>query len=205
MELTWQDTVDIENREIFLFGDEENDITHKAALFFIKSLRLLESQSTKPIIIHQNTIGGCVVNGLAIYDAILSSSCYISCIIHGQASSMGSIIPQAADSRLMMPNAFMMIHGHHLLLDSSMKATVSYIDFHKREIKNILQILVNKAIDGEYFKDSWTESRISKFILGKLDKLEDWFLNPQEAKMYGFVDEIIGERFSTIQDYKNSL
>lgn len=205
MDITWQDTIDIENREIFLFGDEDNEINHKSSLLFLKSLRLLENNNNKPILIHQNNLGGCVNNGLLIYDAIFRSPCYITIVLHGNAISMGSIIPQAADKRIMMPNAVMMIHGSSLNLSASMKASKTYMDFHKTETKNMLQILVSRAMYGEYFKDGWTENRISKFILGKLDKLEDWYLNPEAAQMYGFIDDIIGNTYASIQEYKATL
>lgn len=207
MEITWEDTIDIPNRELFLFGDEDHDITHKTSLCFIKGLRLLENKSqTSPIVIHQNNVGGCVNNGLAIYDAIALSPCVIMCVIHGQALSMGSIVPQAADARVMMPNAIMMIHGSSINFSASMKASKSFMEFHKFETKNMLEMLTTRASHGEYFSDDqWTLSKIEKFIVGKLDKLEDWWLTPEEAKKYGFIDSIVGQDNATIQEYKAQL
>ena len=88
-----------ESREIFLNSALENTdgdpgVDYRMATTFIKNLRLLELDSgDKPIIIHQNSIGGDWCDGMAIFDAIQHSICPIIVITHGIAASMGSIIP----------------------------------------------------------------------------------------------------------------
>ena len=57
-----------------------------------------------------NSIGGEWSDGMAIYDAISLSKCYVTIIVYGQAESMSSIILQAADEKIITPNSYFMIH-----------------------------------------------------------------------------------------------
>ena len=76
----------------------------------LKNIHILEALNKDPITIIFNNIGGDVNHGLAIYDGIKNSECHITIKVFGHAMSMGSIILQAADERLMSPNASQMIH-----------------------------------------------------------------------------------------------
>jgi len=79
--------------------------------YFIKGIHVLEQASPeKSITIMMNNPGGDWYHGMAIYDAITSSTCPVTIRVYGQAMSMGSIILQAADYRVMMPNSRFMIH-----------------------------------------------------------------------------------------------
>ena len=106
-------SIDIENREIFLQEKEETEspgVDYRMLQTFIKNMRILESESTEPIKIHLQTIGGCWYAGMGIYDAIKLSKCKVSIIGYGQICSMGTIIMQSADKRIMMPHCIFMCH-----------------------------------------------------------------------------------------------
>lgn len=93
-------------------GEEgvEDGVNHYMATKFLKNLHLLECLGQEPITIVLNTVGGSVCDGMAVYDGIKASSCNITIKVYGQASSMGSIILQAADHRVLSPHALVMYH-----------------------------------------------------------------------------------------------
>lgn len=75
----------------------------------IKNLLILDKEGEE-ICIVMNNLGGDVTHGLAIYDAIKACKSKIIIKAFGHAMSMGSVIFQAADERVMAPSAVMMIH-----------------------------------------------------------------------------------------------
>jgi ATP-dependent Clp endopeptidase proteolytic subunit ClpP len=76
----------------------------------IKNLHILDSKSSDPIEVLMTNPGGCFEAGLAIYDAIQLCKSPITIKVFGYAYSMGAVILQAADTRIMAPNARLMIH-----------------------------------------------------------------------------------------------
>lgn len=103
-----------ESRTIYV-GDTEDEgsITGVGPLMaerVIKAFEVFNMTPDKPVKIILNTVGGCVYNGYAIYDTIKSSPCHVTIEVLGQAQSMGSIILQAADERIVHPNAIVMAH-----------------------------------------------------------------------------------------------
>lgn len=107
--------LDLQARTIYmgslnnLHGDESG-VDNFMAEYFIKGMHILENMNNEPIIVVMNNPGGEWYHGMAIYDAIICSPCKIIMKVYGHAMSMGSIILQAADYRIMMPNSRMMVH-----------------------------------------------------------------------------------------------
>lgn len=115
---SWFDqNLDMETRTIYMgsvgktYDDGETGVDNFMAEYVIKGMHLLEQKDPeREITILMNNPGGDWYHGMAIYDAISTSSCYITMKVYGHAMSMGSIILQAADRRIMMPNSRFMIH-----------------------------------------------------------------------------------------------
>jgi ATP-dependent protease ClpP protease subunit len=107
---------DIETRTVYVGSVnassemEESGVDNFMAESVIKAIHVLQNISDEPITFIMNNPGGSWYHGMAIYDAIRSTPCVTIMIVYGHAMSMGSIILQAADYRIMMPNAKMMIH-----------------------------------------------------------------------------------------------
>lgn len=150
----WFDhNVDLDNRTIYMGSslkedDGESGVDNLMAESFIKGMHALETRSTEQITILMNNPGGDWYHGMAIYDAIQTSTCYCTIKVYGQAMSMGSIILQAADSRIMMPNSRLMMHyGDGGIIDHA-KTAEKWIDELKRinhEMENLyLQSMLNK-------------------------------------------------------------
>lgn len=162
-------------------GADEDGVDFKMAERVVKGLHILDSQSDKPITILMNNPGGDEYHGLAIYDAIATCRSLVTVKVFGHAMSMGSIILQAADERVMMPNSRMMLHYGSLDLHG-----------HAKDVQKWAE---------EYEKfDEWMEhlylQRIRqvkpKFTLAALRKMitYDKILTPDETVALGLADKV---------------
>lgn len=193
--------IDPKNRELYLHGyvvntEEDPGIEYKMAATFYKNIRMLDTISNDPIIIHMHSLGGNWNDGMVIYDAIKLCKSHVTIIAYGQAESMSSIIFQAADKRVMMPNAYFMCHfgssgyfGNYLDVQ---KAGV----FHKKITEKMLDIYTESCINGKYFKEHYTEpeyEKVKNYLKRKL-KDGDWYLDANESVYYGFADMVLNHR-----------
>lgn len=194
----------LDSREIFLSNDRDGEddlgIDHITANRFIKNIRLLETQNSDPIVIHQNTVGGDISNSLAIYDAIVNCKCKVLFICHGDALSGGSLIPQACVKhgdayRVSMPNCTWMIHqGDRNTGDVTNKQVGALSKLFGGYWTTMLDIYANSAVNGPHFKNlKADEKKVKRFIEGKIDEYEDWYFTAKEAVEYGFVDAVMGD------------
>lgn len=151
--------------------------------------------NSAPIIIHQHTIGGLWSAGMIIFDAIKACKSTVICVLHGEASSMGTIIPQAADVRIIMPNCSFMVHAGTTWLGASLtiKQAKSLMNWENKTEETMMEIYSESCKDGPFFKQSQnSKDEIKAYIKGKLDEKEDWFLSAEETVYFGFVDGILG-------------
>jgi len=204
----------LDTREIFLYGESDSEacdsgIDFRMANKFLKNLRLLESSGDNPIIIHQYSTGGEWHSGMSIYDMIHSSSCHIIFIMHGTACSMGSIVPQAADTKIIMPNCIFMVHDGYTGINSDLthKQSLSWnaMEVQTREV--MLDIYCGVCVNGHLFqKEQADQKKIRKFIIDKLDQKEDWWLFARDAVRYGFADAVLGDDgYENIESIKESI
>ena len=202
--------IDVKNREIYLHGyiantDDDPGVDYKMASTFYKNIRLLDSDSNDPILIHMHSIGGNWNDGMAIFDAICLSKSYVTIVTYGQAESMSSVILQAADKRVMMPNAYFMCHF------GSSGYSGNYLDvqkgavFEKKMTEKMLDIYTESCTSGKYFKEQYsepTQEKVKNFLKRKL-KDGDWYLDANESVYYGFADLVLNTRkFSSINSLK---
>lgn len=188
----------IDKREIFLHGNlhEEADVDTQASITFLKNIRLLDSENHKPIIVHQHGRGGYNNEGLLIYDAIKQCSSPVICIMWGCAYSMSSIIPQAADLRVISPSCSFMIHeGQVNMVETTMKQARAFWETDRCDRENMLNVYSSRCINGNYFKEGKINTilKVKAFLKDKMDKKEDWYLNAKQAVDYGFADGILGD------------
>ena len=189
-------------REVFLHGnDESSEIDEKVAVQFEKNIYLLARQNKEPIYIHLNSVGGSIDDGLAIYDVIHTLPIHTVVIAHGCAASMGSLIPQAADLRLIMPNAQFMIHRGSFSVSETATGAITCASWHKKIIDLILDIYSARCSKGKFFKRPQynTLDKVKKFLDKKMKEHEHWFLTAEEAVEYGFMDAVIGDNY-TMED-----
>lgn len=196
------------SREIFLHASlyddvEEEGVDFKSAVRFQKNLRLLTSVSNDPIIIHMNIPGGSWEDGLSIYDAIKECSCYITILAYGKVQSASSVIIEAADKRVLMPNTTFLIHYGSISLDSETTVAVSTVEWSERETAKMINIFVEKCKNSPICKEKkWKNSTtaIKKHIESQIKNKGDWILTAEEAVYYGFADAIFGSaQYPTIE------
>jgi len=204
----------LDTREIFIHGclDEIDDsgVDHIMANKFVKNMRLLETlpAADKPIIIHQHSVGGDWSSGMMMFDTIVSCRCPILFIYHGEACSMGSIIPQACAVhknayRVIMPNVLFMVHDGTTGIDTNFtrKKTKSWAAIEEKLDKQMMEIYCRACANGEFFKNFEGNVKIKQYIREQLDKSEDWWLNARETVFYGFADAVMGdEGYESIDD-----
>lgn len=166
----------LKDRIIFL-GTEIDD---SVANVVIAQILFLESEDPdKDIMLYINSPGGLVTAGLAIYDTMQYVKCNVSTICMGQASSMGSFLLCAGTKgkRYSLPNARILIHQPL----GGFQGQATDIDIHAREILKTRDRLIEL-----YSKHSGTEvDRIRR------DMERDYFMNADEAKKYGLIDEVL--------------
>lgn len=190
--------IDVERREIYLHGyigntDEDPGVEYRMATQFYKNMRLLDAISNDPIIIHMLSVGGEWDAGMAIYDAISLSNSYVTILTYAQASSMSSIILQAADKRVMTANSHFMLHYGSVDCGGDHLSAHNYAKVDKKNTETMINIYAEGCVKGKYFKDHYTdlnEEKVKNYLKRKL-KDGDWYLDPEEAVYYGFADCVL--------------
>mgnify|MGYP000339029825 CR=1 FL=1 len=190
--------IDLTNRTIYLHGsqksDEDSGVDFKMSNAFLKNINVLES-SPATISIHQQNIGGEYQSGMMIYDAIKQAKSHINIICHGEVMSMGTIILQAADLRLSMPNCHFMLHyGYVSSDDRNPLAAKSWLEMEDRQLGLMLDIYADKMKNSDEFKDR-NKNYIKQWLRTKFKNKVDWHLSPPEALKYGLIDGIIGQGY----------
>lgn len=196
--------INVSTREIWLHlpVDDENpseaDVDYRTAVQFEKNLRFLDKQSDRPILVHQHVIGGNWDDGMAIYDAIKACRSYITILAYAHARSMSSIFFQAADRRVLMPNAYVLLHYGWLGFVDRETPAIQYAKQAERDSQQMLRLYAQAAKGSKRFK-RMSVDEIARFIDKKLKDLTDWRLSAEEAVAYGFADGVLGKgRFKTI-------
>jgi ATP-dependent Clp protease protease subunit len=153
------------------------------ANLIVAQLLFLEAEnSSKDIFLYINSPGGSVTAGLAIYDTMQFIKPDVQTICLGQACSMGSFLLAGGQKgkRFALPNSSIMIHQPL----GGFRGQASDIQIHAREIQKTKDRL----------------NSLLSFHTGKpleqiqIDTDRDNFMNAQEAKEYGLIDEVITKR-----------
>ncbi len=169
----------LKDRIIFLGGP----ITDAVANTVIAQFLFLENQDPKKdIIIYINSPGGTVTGTMAMYDTMQFVKCDVSTICIGIAASGAALILAGGTKgkRFVLPNSEVLIHqvmgeagGQAIEIEISAK--------HIIKIKDKLNQILAKHT-GQSLK------KVEK------DTDRDFYMNAEEAKEYGIVDEIIKKR-----------
>ncbi len=129
------------------------------------------------LVVHVNSPGGSVTDGLAIFDILAAWPSKVVCKIEGVAASVASIIAMAGSEVSMSENALLMIHDPSLSMTGradDLRAAGTVLDKWKT------------VLSGIYAKRSGKP-------LAEIQRLmaaETWF-SAGEAKAFGFVDKVL--------------
>lgn len=202
--------INIHSRELWLNSNYdaaehgEPGIEYRNAVTFEKNINILNSFNKEPILIHMHTIGGMWNDGVSIYDIIRSCPNIVTMLAYANAESMSSIVLQAADYRIMMPNTDFMIHyGSHSFTGDSI-GFVSNAEWTKKTNQKLLNMYAKRCVNGQYFKSrNFSEDKIKRFLDNKMKRNTEWYLTANEAVEYGFADGVLGDKgYETIDKLK---
>ena len=169
----------LRERIIFLTGP----IFDVTSSIVCAQLLYLESENPKKdIAFYINSPGGSVTAGLAIYDTMQYIRPNVSTVCIGQACSAGSLLLMAgaAGSRFSLPNAKIMTHQP----SGGYEGQVTDIQIHAKEI------LDTRARLNQLYANHTGQP------LEEIEKAmeRDNFMNPEEAKAFGLIDEVVVNR-----------
>jgi ATP-dependent Clp protease protease subunit len=169
----------LKERVIFLVGAVDDYVAN----VIVAQLLFLEADNPeKDISLYINSPGGIVTAGLAIYDTMRFIKPDVSTICVGQAASMGSFLLAAGakGKRYILPNSRVMIHQP----SGGAQGQASDIAIQAKEI-----LYLRERLNQELAAN--TGQPIEKIAI---DVERDYFMNAEEAKVYGVVDEVISHR-----------
>jgi ATP-dependent protease ClpP protease subunit len=201
--------IDIKNREIFLHSfidsEDEQGVDYRSAINFEKNIRYLNSISIEPILVHMHLPGGVWGDCMGIYDTIKLSKSKIIILAYGSVESASSVILQAADLRILLPNTNVLIHYGSISVDNEHKAALSWVQWSEKESQKMIDIFTDQYILSDLAKSKNLKKLIAKkHIQSQLANKCDWILTAQEAVNYNFADGVLGsKRFSSIDLLKD--
>lgn len=146
-------------------------------------LQEIESRGIKKIQVIITSPGGNVFNGLSAYDTLMDfrkRGGHVTTQAKGYAASMGAILLQAGDQRIIAPNAKILIHEvsqFNFGIDTAEDATEKAIELKKLN-KQLVSILATRSGNSE------------RKILDLITKKDCW-LTAKEALELHFVDKIV--------------
>ncbi len=131
------------------------------------------------IIMYINSPGGGVYAGLAIYDTMQLVNADVRTYCVGMAASMGTVLLTAGakGKRFVLPNST--VHMHQPL--GGAQGSASHVEIQAGEILRLKDHLTKIIADST--------GQLYKKVVDDSD--EDSYMNAQEAKEYGIVDEIV--------------
>jgi len=169
----------LRERVIFLTGQVEDNM---ANLIVAQMLFLEAENPDKDIHLYINSPGGSVSAGLAMFDTMNFIKPDVSTICMGGAYSMGSFLLAAGQKgkRYALANSRVMIHQP----SGGAQGQATDIEINAREILKIRDRL-NRILAER------TGQPLEKI---ERDVERDYWLDAQEAKEYGLVDEVLERR-----------
>jgi ATP-dependent Clp protease, protease subunit len=172
----------LKERIIFLTGPVHDGVS---SLIVAQLLHLEADNPSKEISMYINSPGGVVTSGLSIYDTMQYIKPKVSTLVVGQAASMGSLLLTAGEPgmRFSLPNSRIMVHQP----SGGYQGQATDIMIHAAETQKL--------------KDRLNQIYV-RHTGQKLDKVEealerDNFMDAEQAKDWGLIDEIVESRPTT--------
>ena len=171
----------LKERIVFLGTPVDDQV---ANLIVAQLLHLESEDPDKDINLYINSPGGMVYAGMAIYDTMQYIKPDVSTICVGMAMSMGAILllGGAPGKRYALPNSKIMIHQG----SAGFSGTPTDIEIHAREVLSLRKRMAE--IISEHTGQSYDQ------VEKDIDR--DRFMNSEEAKAYGIVDEVLASRMA---------
>ena len=193
--------LDTDNFEIDLVGHEvvyatddldreEPGVEHQMATRFIRNIKILSGiDPLRPIVINVKTCGGDWTEGMAIHNALWFCPNPTIALCYTHARSMSSLIFQAADKRVMMPDSYFMFHKGELGFSGTYTQFMSFAEECRKYHIRMMGIYVESMQKKGKFK-RWSAKRIEEMLEQRMREKEDAYLSPKEAVEWGLADEV---------------
>ena len=168
----------LKERIVFL-GEEVNDVT---ASLVVAQLLFLESEDPgKDISLYINSPGGSISAGMAIYDTMQFIKCDVSTICVGMAASMGACLLAGGTKgkRYALPNSEILIHqplGGVQGQATEIQIAAEHILKIKKRMNQMLSEFTGQDLE----------------VINRDTDRDNW-MDAEEAKAYGLIDEIIAK------------
>jgi ATP-dependent Clp protease, protease subunit len=169
----------LKERIVFLGQGVDDDIANS----IVAQLLFLESEDpNKDIYMYIQSPGGYVTSAMAMYDTMQYIKPDVATICFGQAQSAGALLLAAGTpgKRYSLPNAKIMIHQP----SAGFSGQVTDIEIHAKESMRTKAKLARIMAQHT--------GKPEKTVLKDMER--DYFMDPEEAKAYGLIDEIIVKR-----------
>jgi ATP-dependent Clp protease protease subunit len=166
----------LKNRIVFL----GTQVDQNSANLICAQLLLLEAEDPeRDIALYINSPGGSVTDGLAIYDTMQYVGCDVATICLGLAASMGQFLlcAGALGKRYALPHSRILMHQP----SGQMQGQAADIAIQAEQIVYLKRMMAERIA----FHTGQTVERIEE------DFDRDRWFTAQEAKEYGFIDQVI--------------
>lgn len=175
----------LRERIIFVVGGVEDQM---ASLITAQLLFLESENPKKDIFMYINSPGGVVTAGMAIHDTMQYIRPRVGTVCIGQAASMGSFLLAAGEPgmRVALTNARIMIHQP----SGGAQGMASDIEIQAKEI-----LRIRSRMNDLYVKYT---GQTLETIEKAMDR--DKFLEADEAKEFGLIDEVFEKRPAPADD-----
>lgn len=179
----------LKERVVFLTGAVHDDV---ASLICAQLLFLEADNPTKDIAFYINSPGGSVTAGMSIYDTMNYIRPDVSTLCLGQAASMGSLLLSAGapGKRFTLPHSRIMVHQP----SGGFRGQASDIEIHAREI-----LRMREKLNKVYAKHTGRKISVIEKAMER-----DNFMDPEEAKEFGLIDEVLTKRSPADDDNAKS-
>lgn len=175
----------LRERIVFVNGPVEDNM----AALIVAQLLFLESENPKKdIYMYINSPGGVVTSGMAIHDTMQYIRPRVGTVCIGQAASMGSFLLAAGEPgmRVALTNARIMVHQP----SGGAQGKASDIEIQAKEI-----LRIRARMNALYQKYT---GKPLEAIEKAMDR--DTFLEAEEAKAFGLVDQVFDTRPKPSED-----
>lgn len=164
--------IDYDNNIIHIYSDISESTALEISMGINKMNPELDSIHVK-----LNTQGGDFASCISIIRELLSSPYRIITDVVGIAFSAGAVIMLCGDERKCFKMGYIMFHSSSTNVSDRMERIEEWINTLKLADESLMtELLKNTKIDYKKFK--------------KLSKDKDWYISPEEALKFGFINEI---------------
>lgn len=180
---------DLQQRKLFL-NDEIDMMTVEEIVKWILQYNAddkgVEPSERKPILLYLSSEGGKVEAGFQLIDVIENSKTPVYTINLGYWYSMGLIIGLSGHKRFATQNAQFLLHDGSVAIYNSSGKAADQAAFIKKQDERIKEYVLNRT------------TLTSKMYNKKYQT--EWYMFADEALKYGFIDHIIGDGETTLDE-----